>query len=130
MRISDWSSDVCSSDLVWLFLLLVHRRQAQVLEVEAEVRARRDRHHPRLDDLPVRIERKGQERIRVQATVAPAHDEGVVLPVLQVAEQLRGLRELDLPALAIPADGAVARRSATRRLGNECCSTCRFRWSP
>src|SRR3546814_13709066 len=69
MRISDWSSDVCSSDLVWLFLLLVHRRQAQVLEVEAEVRARRDRHHPRLDDLPVRIERKGQERIRVQATV-------------------------------------------------------------
>src|SRR3546814_20069833 len=75
MRISDWSSDVCSSDLVWLFLLLVHRRQAQVLEVEAEVRARRDRHHPRLDDLPVRIERNGQERIRVQDTVAPAPDE-------------------------------------------------------
>src|SRR3546814_9610137 len=77
-------------------LLLLHRRQAQVLEVETEVGARGDRHHQRLDDLAVRIKRESQERVRVQAAVAPAHDEGVVLPVLQVAEQLCGLRELDL----------------------------------
>src|SRR3546814_2348522 len=77
-------------------LLLLRRRQAQVLEVEAEVGPRRDRHHQRMDDLAVRIKRESQERVRVQPAVAPAHDEGVVLPVLQVAEQLRGLRELDL----------------------------------
>src|SRR5690606_26590898 len=87
---------------------LLLRRQAQVLEVEAEVGPRRYRLHPRLHHLAVLVEREREERIRVEAPVAPSHDEGVVLPVLQVAEQLRGLRKLDLQALAAAADDDVA----------------------
>src|SRR3546814_17374364 len=89
-------------------LLLLHRRQAQVLEVETEVGARGDRHHQRLDDLAVRIKRESQQRVRVQAAVAPAPDEGVVLPLLPVAEQLCGLRDLDLSSLAARPDVDVA----------------------
>src|SRR3546814_15190219 len=44
-------------------LLLLRRRQAQVLEVETEVGPRRDRHHQRLDDLAVRTKRESQEQI-------------------------------------------------------------------
>src|SRR3546814_986162 len=72
MRISDWSSDVCSSDLLPQFL----------------------------------------DADRIGLGVAVAHDE-----VERPAQQL----------------GAFARRRARseeRRVGKECVSTCRSRWSP
>src|SRR3546814_10847712 len=70
MRISDWSSDVCSSDL-------------------------RERLYP----LPRRQPRGyGSEQALVQL--------------------LRSVH------------GVLARRSEERRVGNECVSTCRSRWSP
>src|SRR3546814_4819501 len=83
MRISDWSSDVCSSDLV-----------ADAV------------HDERLDG--------GRVRGRL---VIPETDE-----------------EVGGEAHAFPAEEhlheVVGGRSEERRVGNECVSTCRSRWSP
>src|SRR3546814_18266357 len=83
MRISDWSSDVCSSDLV--------------------------QHHGR--------------RAEVADAVAP--------------DGVEDRRRLDPPQAHIGARqrrqgprGAPAIRSEERRVGKECVSTCRSRWSP
>src|SRR3546814_4722043 len=77
MRISDWSSDVCSSDLPHT-------------DADAErgvLRARRGRGDDR--------------RYRRRVPIGPQ-----------------------------PPDGAVHARSEERRVGKECVSTCRSRWSP
>src|SRR3546814_17764719 len=89
MRISDWSSDVCSSDL---------------------------------DDGPSSSSPGGQPRcgtdvFLVQLT-AQQHDGAQVLHCggePQLAHEARPSRQL---------------RSAERRVGKECVSTCRSRWSP
>src|SRR3546814_2780344 len=92
MRISDWSSDVCSSDL--------HRLQDFGLERQHAFDAlRRD-------------------------IVALVVDDDVLLAVGD-----------DQPALAVDmADIAGMKpavvRSEERRVGKECVSTCRSRWSP
>src|SRR3546814_5999327 len=85
MRISDWSSDVCSSDLA--------------------VRPC-DRPTPGLGD-----------RLR---QVAAFHPEPAVIGPFDGIEQ------------RLPAQGpiAVLIRSEERRVGKECVSTCRSRWSP
>src|SRR3546814_2330614 len=75
MRISDWSSDVCSSDLVHRLARGQHHRGD-------EPRERRDHHQHR------------QHRL-----------------------------------LAEP-DRILGERSEERRVGKECVSTCRSRWSP
>src|SRR3546814_6394717 len=82
MRISDWSSDVCSSDLARRGLAVILRIEA--VDFGAEF-------HP--------------------SHVAQAHD-GPAFGGAQadVAELLR--------------------RSEERRVGKECVSTCRSRWSP
>src|SRR3546814_3296639 len=80
MRISDWSSDVCSSDLV----LAVARQFENVLD---------DGIHP----------------------LGMSVDDGEQPQVL--ARQMRRLAQ----QLA---------RSEERRVGKECVSTCRYRWSP
>src|SRR3546814_12576960 len=80
MRISDWSSDVCSSDLViGPRVAGLHREMAAVVAGDADLR------------------RGAEQRARL-ARVA------IVLP------------EMD--------------RSEERRVGKECVSTCRSRWSP
>src|SRR3546814_11735111 len=78
MRISDWSSDVCSSDL---------RSRAALQVAILELRARR-------------------------AKTSNA-------AVLQ-----------DLDILIDSAQQSVESRSEERRVGKECVSTCRSRWSP
>src|SRR3546814_15287521 len=86
MRISDWSSDVCSSDLI----------------------------------LQCRRDRLGQ--------LLPMHQEGAALgqPVLlaffrrQLVQLLQGVAKIVL----------FGSRSEERRVGKECVSTCRSRWSP
>src|SRR3546814_9531424 len=90
MRISDWSSDVCSSDLFF-------RRHGQNGNV-AEVPLRRQ---------PCERERHSDEHF-------PLHnspDDGASQHRLRLAE-------------------SVAARSEERRVGKECVSTCRSRWSP
>src|SRR3546814_12831992 len=95
MRISDWSSDVCSSDLMGedLRLLLV-----------AEVR-----------EFPL----KGE----LGEVLVPPPDR---VPDI-VAVEIGGL----LDAVDQRIGGRPVRaRSEERRVGKECVSTCRSRWSP
>src|SRR3546814_20798542 len=100
MRISDWSSDVCSSDLGTrggspvddgdMYHILPPKRQRQYGPFGWK-------NHP----LPL----------------AATHPPGLVALSIAVLARIRGV------------DEKVA-RSAERRVGKECCSTCRSRWSP
>src|SRR3546814_18028093 len=95
MRISDWSSDVCSSDLFLEGVVGVH--------VDAEAHAQ----HLGLA--------RGQAGEHVahgfhQVGVGGGIDRGLDVGVLDEIAQVR--------------------RSEERRVGNECVSTCRSRWSP
>src|SRR3546814_14940717 len=93
MRISDWSSDVCSSDLDALVSLL---------EIDA-IKAIAD---------------------QVGGLQRQFHDIAWRLLDAQGAEAALG----ETPAIAVLDDLPV--RSEERRVGNECVSTCRSRWSP
>src|SRR3546814_13743628 len=95
MRISDWSSDVCSSDLSWVAASLV---------TSVGLDDFRHRHAEPLVD----------------------HDDLATgdQPVVDI--DVDGLAHL-----AVELDhGAAAERSEERRVGKECVSTCRSRWSP
>src|SRR3546814_11037429 len=97
MRISDWSSDVCSSDL---------------------------------DADPVRVNRvltgAAAHRANCALDIGPRILERVGRPLL--AEQAIAHDECRDAAIGKPAADIV--RSEERRVGKECVSTCRFRWSP
>src|SRR3546814_3738100 len=90
MRISDWSSDVCSSDLQFT------------------------------DRLTHRLETRGTRFHGVARTPGPP-----------VVEQLFITREISRFLAGLHPVGKLrGRRSEERRVGKECVSTCRFRWSP
>src|SRR3546814_18204060 len=93
MRISDWSSDVCSSDLA----TDLHVLAGQVIEGEV--------------DLQLCV-------ARVLAVREPAHQ------LFQRVQRIGG-RLL----VAAHVDDLLV-RSEERRVGKECVSTCRSRWSP
>src|SRR3546814_4177850 len=87
MRISDWSSDVCSSDL------------------------QRDHRHVRPPDLASHVAQHRKAGHHPQRFGSmPRHE----------------LSARPLPGPALTAAG----RSEERRVGKECVSTCRSRWSP
>src|SRR3546814_2335925 len=92
MRISDWSSDVCSSDLVGLVLSLFFRIRAGWL---------------------------------IGAFVIVAGVAFVVAP----QGRLWNARLLPFYYLSLYMLAAIG-RSEERRVGKECVSTCRSRWSP
>src|SRR3546814_15559231 len=104
MRISDWSSDVCSSDL-----RPDHDLDRRVLEV-----------HPGELGLIifVRPERLGAERQEFL-------EAGVAGDRRRLFEELRRRLQPLLIFLAVRPG-----RSEERRVGKECVSTCRSRWSP
>src|SRR3546814_15155120 len=117
MRISDWSSDVCSSDLVEPPELL-HRAvdHAPHLLVGGDVDGERQSSASRRGDLV---------HHRVGPVVVPVDaDDGGPLAGEEArrvgADAARGARDdRDLPL-----------RSEERRVGKERVSTCRSRWSP
>src|SRR3546814_15368786 len=107
MRISDWSSDVCSSDLlaayqrgqVWLVVGADH-----VLVVALQVLVGIEHaHHP----VPA-VGAAGQAQL-----LAEGLERGGRIVVLVAAVQAVGTG-----------------RSEERSVGNECVRTCRSRWSP
>src|SRR3546814_19311545 len=110
MRIIDWSSDVCSSDLV-----LIRHDGARVTNVEATALRQPfslcGAAGGRLDELV------GQRLLRDTTQFFRIHD-----ALLQCTHQF------DLATLAIAL--AARGRSEERRVGKECVSTCRSRWSP
>src|SRR3546814_7367122 len=93
MRISDWSSDVCSSDL-------------EQIEFGEPLRL-----------FHVAVDLAGLETRALEALVQLAHGR------LAVAEDDRGADLVLAQQIAQP-------RSEERRVGKECVSTCRSRWSP
>src|SRR3546814_20447872 len=102
MRISDWSSEVCSSDLrLMAFGSLVLSASFAAALVWQSARGT-------IAPWVVQVDRPGQAQ-----AVAPA-----------VADY----RPTD-PQIAFPSARFIE-RSATRRVGKECVSTCRSRWSP
>src|SRR3546814_13380434 len=92
MRISDWSSDVCSSDL--------QRRPGLV------------QGHPR----------------GARTVLAPDQTEGISIAMLFLLTFL-GRKEL-YDQIDDMSEAGIRKRSEERRVGKECVSTCRSRWSP
>src|SRR3546814_20884507 len=91
MRISDWSSDVCSSDLVMQYVYA----------------------------------RYGRNRAGIAATVIHYRPRSA----LREIGKALGLSEDVTARLASTVWGSHG-RSEERRVGKECVSTCRSRWSP
>src|SRR3546814_18268119 len=96
MRISDWSSDVCSSDLGRLRAVLGPGVWASYLAMESEIS-------------PARV-----------ADNAPP-DQPIAFPWFESREA---------PMLFRLGGGVFSSSSEERRVGKECVSTCRYRWSP
>src|SRR3546814_17590084 len=121
MRISDWSSDVCSSDLTVLVIREPVRTGARITPPqEARVQAFIDR-HPSWP-APLRL---------VCANVVGA----VLCPITDFFAR-NGLRQASLILLFIAvyrmheyAMGVMANRPEERRVGKECVSKCRSRGS-
>src|SRR3546814_14191419 len=98
MRISDWSSDVCSSDLLF-------ERQHEVLQGRA------------CDEFLA-----AQQAMGMSAQQIPRFSDINQVLADTTGWQLIGVEGL-LPELTFF-------RSEERRVGKECVSTCRSRWSP
>src|SRR3546814_11539946 len=108
MRISDWSSDVCSSDLNeafrrGLFAAAIQSRPA----VDAAAALEAGVYDDALDDPALKDFLLTQTRWRLQS------------------EQAQGKA-----AAGVLVEAARHGRSEERRVGKECVSTCRSRWSP
>src|SRR3546814_12430890 len=106
MRISDWSSDVCSSDLL-LPEMLQQDLTGQIAALQ-----------PFHDDF-----------VAAYAEFARRHGVHIIAPSLPVQH---GNVFVNRSYLLAP-NGAIAwqdKRSEERRVGKECVSTCRSRWSP
>src|SRR3546814_15321831 len=96
MRISDWSSDVCSSDL----------RVFSVFTDEGD-----------------RLLKEGVNPIIIENL---ARQIGMPVGPLAVQDEVM----MDMLLRSFKANQALDARSEERRLGKECVSTCRSRWSP
>src|SRR3546814_14293393 len=109
MRISDWSSDVCSSDL--------GMARPVALEVADDRRADQVEVADRIEHLVAHEFVAEAQALGVEDLLAVHHD-GVVQRA--AAGEAHGAHLLDV----------LCERSEERRVGKECVSTCRSRWSP
>src|SRR3546814_17998275 len=104
MRISDWSSDVCSSDLLVAGGL-----------VDEDLR---------LAGIELRRDQGGVQEMHSHGPAFVMHAaEGRKVAVAHGGDRVLVIREL-------VAQGFEFGRSEERRVGKECGSTCRSRWSP
>src|SRR3546814_19805177 len=113
MRISDWSSDVCSSDLVTFADELAPSAQAALA-----------RQVPGQGGL--KLYQFGLNRADIRDVGCPDHQASAPIE-LRWLDIRRGLTALEDRQPAVPNSG---RRLEERRVGKECVSTCRSRWSP
>src|SRR3546814_19488515 len=107
MRISDWSSDVCSSDLLVAAIQIRAPRELQSIGYHTTGDRRRD-----LGVLELLL----AVRQRRRSFAHLCFESGNALGVGAAADQVE---------LALHFS-----RSEERRVGKECVSTCRSRWSP
>src|SRR3546814_11790253 len=104
MRISDWSSDVCSSDLAGRVIQLVARGGEGLAEAGRAI---------------VGLEMAGE-----------ALDELEEVGLGDLGDLDEGGMTKGVKAEPARAEGELGLRSEERRVGKECVSTCRSRWSP
>src|SRR3546814_20252988 len=101
MRMSDWSSDVCSSDLRMVTVRLVRVRIPRLVPVS---------------DVYLMLRGAGAQAEHLK-------------PLLGSGERLIAGQGLVDRADAPPVNAADS-RSEEGRVGKECVRTCRYRWSP
>src|SRR5262245_61751176 len=78
------------------------RLQQQILKVVAEIDGWRRWRHLGLVDAPVRSQRERDVRVGAQFAIAPPGHERVVLPVFEIADECRCVREAhDQPAASL-----------------------------
>src|SRR3546814_13639557 len=106
MRISDWSSDVCSSDLNEVEAL-------RACEVGIGRPGNRDELAAALEDVERFFQRVGAEAVHRDII---AREDLLEVPALVINNHICPER--------------LDQRSEERRVGTECVSTCRSRWSP
>src|SRR3546814_16664092 len=116
MRISDWSSDVCSSDL--LRIANGHYLGGTEIAEEAEV----DSGHLVIQVVTGSSPFSLGWHWLATSLKFPARRQTIE------TFRARSMRIETGPRLPISIDGEV--RSEERRVGKECVSTCRSRWSP
>src|SRR3546814_13936847 len=116
MRISDWSSDVCSSDLVLAgvkILLALLVRLSKLPEVEL------DEETPQADAASGVVRQQKTSVLQFPFLVL-----GVITIFFYVGVEVMAVD-------TIASYGSYfGFRSEERRVGKECVSTCRSRWSP
>src|SRR3546814_11399547 len=118
MRISDWSSDVCSSDLSVIDELPPGRTPIQTVVLSNEKR----------DEVLARIAEacRQQRQTYWVCTLIEESDELDAEAAEATATKLRA----ELPGVRVGLVHGRMKRSEERRVGKECVSTCRSRWSP
>src|SRR3546814_14266236 len=139
MRISDWSSDVCSSDLMhrcnraeqdW------DKAQRHDARIDAEEQcnsAKRFRCHHQISDEPWYADRLEELRRSGRREHEDLHACMCEEEAAKGGTQHRGTAHsgVDFHSIA-PSMRPMTKalRSDERRVGKECGSTCRYRWSP
>src|SRR3546814_12586113 len=115
MRISDWSSDVCSSDLFDLLRLDVHLRAGDQIYVTG-----------------MGLESEWQADITLGGTTLAPRVTGEIDLVRGTLDFAGRSFDLEEGKVTFPTGDAYdpSIRSEERRLGKGCFSTCRSRWSP
>src|SRR3546814_17488117 len=104
MRISDWSSDVCSSDLVG--------EGAEIVAVQTDFTG---------------LDRNREVEVAVAVEIGPAVRQRAGNAEVRRLHRRKG--GFGRPG-RLAAGNAGRQRSEERRVGKECVSTCRSRWSP
>src|SRR3546814_6338707 len=111
MRISDWRSDVCSSDLV---------------TKDGQIAGPRVLEH--IVDTVLYFEGERSHQYRVLRAVKNRFGGTDEIGVFAMAGE--GLAEVANPSSLFLTHRDEAVRSEERRVGKECVSTCRSRWAP
>src|SRR3546814_13996314 len=117
MRISDWSSDVCSSDLH----KILERDLRSLAHVDLELlRALRTEVAARTPDQTVRV-------ANADAVIEEVEEADLIVITCPIyASSIPST----LKAWIEYMNSAGRTRSEERRVGKECDTTCRYRWSP
>src|SRR3546814_14842110 len=122
MRISDWSSDVCSSDLSGV---VATGNQIAGQPEQLPVSSGSALRIPVVEGINPRVWRDGNAWVVDLRPQAARPDVPLRIDAQMVSPQG--------PRLFIPTEGVgrpIVARSEERRVGKECVSTCRSLWSP
>src|SRR3546814_13282060 len=122
MRISDWSSDACSSDLA-----------AQLWRLREDITESLVRHEPYKNDVSVRVSAMPAFLAEAQSLLARGYPQFDVVWFGHIGDgnlHINVLRPEGMDGAEFVAQCGRVTRSEARRVGKECVSTCRSRWSP